>query len=98
MVNDSENGLHSQDVVGDDEALKHVNLSSLHFIIAVLLIPESKSSVNLSLKAYLFSSNQLSTLVFTSNGSPKLEGREEVTQCIFLSVVSRLLVSFLFLR
>ena len=46
--------------------------------------------------AYLFSSNQLSTLVLASRGSPKLLGRDEVTQYIGLSVVSKLLVSFLF--
>jgi len=48
--------------------------------------------------AYLFSSNQLSTLVLASRGSPKLLGRDEVTQYIGLSVVRMLLVSFLFLR
>ena len=46
--------------------------------------------------AYLFSSNQLSTLVLVSMGSPKLEGLDEVTQNFGSSVQSTLLMSFLF--
>lgn len=45
---------------------------------------------------YLFSSNQLSTVVLVSMGSPKLDGLEEVTQNFGSSVQSTLLISFLF--
>jgi hypothetical protein len=45
---------------------------------------------------YLFSSNQLSTLVLVSIGSPKFEGLEDVTQNLGSSVHNKLLVSFLF--
>ncbi len=47
-------------------------------------------------KSYLFSSNQLSTLVLVSIGSPKFEGLDEVTQNFASSVQSTLLISFLF--
>ena len=47
-------------------------------------------------RSYLFSSNQLSTLVLVSRGSPKLEGLEEVTQNLFSSLQSKLLINFLF--
>jgi len=56
-------------------------------------------NVNLGLSwkvPYLFSSNQLSTLVLVSTGSPKLDGLDEVTQNLFSSLQSKLLINFLF--
>jgi hypothetical protein len=42
VVNDSQKSLDTEDVVRDDEALEHVDLSSLDFEITVLFVPQSK--------------------------------------------------------
>ena len=73
-------------------------MGTLNFIIAVLLVVKSNKKMILKKETYLFSSNQLSTLVLASRGSPKLLGLEEVIQNIGLSVHKILFVSFLFLR
>ena len=88
-------GLHTQHVVTKYESLNHVHLSSLDLIVSVFFVPESRIEI-ISKGKYLFSSNQLSTLVLVSMGSPKLEGREEVTQNLFSSLTIRLLINFLF--
>jgi hypothetical protein len=97
MINDSENWFDSQYIWWYDKPLQHVYLSPLNLIISILLVPYSKKEVY-SNKKYLFSSNQLSTLVFVSRGSPKFAGREDVTQNFCESVHNRLFWSFLCLR
>ena len=58
MVDAGHEGLYSQDVAADDESLKHVDLSSLNFIVFILFIPESKI-----LKLFLFSDLNLPVLI-----------------------------------
>lgn len=41
MVNDSQKSLDTEDVVRDDEALEHVDLSSLDLIVSIFLVPDS---------------------------------------------------------
>jgi hypothetical protein len=58
LVDASHEGLNSEDIAADDESLKHVDLSSLDFIVFILFIPESKI-----LKLILFSDWILPVLV-----------------------------------
>ncbi len=103
LVEASDDSFNSKHVAADDKALEHIDLSSLNFVVLVLLIPESikligvrESPPRCKMGSYLFSSNQLSTLVLVSMGSPKLEGRDEVTQNFCSSVHKTLLINFLF--
>lgn len=41
LIETGNNGLDSKNVAADNETLEHVDLSSLDFIVLVLLIPES---------------------------------------------------------
>jgi hypothetical protein len=41
LIDGGDNGLHTEHVAADDEALQHVDLSSFDFIVLVLFIPES---------------------------------------------------------
>jgi len=41
VVHDSEDSLDTEDVGGNNEALEHVGLGSLDFVVTVLLVPES---------------------------------------------------------
>ncbi len=43
LVDESGDSLDSKYVVSENETLKHVHLCSSHFIVAVLLIPDSKN-------------------------------------------------------
>lgn len=96
-VDNSDESLDSEAVVSEDETLNHVHLSTSDLVILVLLVPNSKIAyLVFEIEAYLFLSNQLSALVFTSRGSPKLDGRAEVTQNLFLSSIAKPLMSFWF--
>lgn len=41
LIEDSDNSLNSEDVRAENESLKHVDLSSLNFIVLALFVPQS---------------------------------------------------------
>ena len=88
VVDDTDDGLDTNDIGGEDEALEHVDLSSLDLIVSILLVPESVLvepviSLGLGVKG-------VSEVGWSGGGNPvswSLGTEEVVNKLLVLSIV-----------
>mmetsp|Transcript_24605 Transcript_24605/g.38213 ORF Transcript_24605/g.38213 Transcript_24605/m.38213 type:complete len:206 (-) Transcript_24605:145-762(-) len=87
-VDDGGEGLHKEDVVGEDESLEHIDLSSLDFVVSVLLVPQSvliEPVVDLGLGV-----ERISEVGGSGGGNPvhgSVRGQEVISQFLILPLV-----------
>jgi len=86
IVNDSEDGLDTEDVGGDNETLEHVDLGTLDLVILVLFVPKTvlvEPVVNFGLSV-----KRVAKVGRTRRGNPvhvTVSGKEIVSQLLVLA-------------